>query len=75
MKENEIRLNVYITDFNITAPVLSFSPLAFSYASFDGIGGGSPTPKPITVNIRKEFPETWIWDSFMDTRLVIDNLM
>lgn len=42
-------------------PVAEFSLSAFSGAS-DGASGGA---KP---KIRKQFPETWIWDDFVHDR-------
>lgn len=52
-------------------------PIAFPapVAAFGGIAsgaGGSPPPPPEPV-VRKEFPETWIWDSITEERLVFFN--
>lgn len=39
---------------------------AFALAGPPGAAGGAAAPQPPPPQIRKEFPETWLWQSITD---------
>lgn len=46
--------------------------VAFSLAQSSSVGlGGGASFAPVAVKIRKEFPETWVWDTIDENRFVI----
>lgn len=72
----EHRLSDQVVSFRIEypLPVYAFAPgIALASASFGGAfptGGFAPTQSQ-PPKVRKEFPETWIWDKITEEGFVV----
>ena len=54
------------------APLLSSRPSPVSSLAGGSINDDVNTPEPVKVtNVRKEFPEAWIFDTFESLRFVL----